>query len=78
MKNYRDERLDIIETAFLMDMHVSMTAFRQMCPEYIDTPQNAAAIASFFNKEIHRAPTALEIYMAYQEAVKAGKIGRPN
>lgn len=76
----QDLDLLIVRTAFLMDMAISMAAFKKICPEYVDTPENAEAISGFFPEQMARAPTVLEVHKAYEMALKAGKIkyGRPN
>lgn len=62
------------QTTGQMATNIAVTEFHQMCPGYVDTPENSAALSSYFPDDFGRFPTAQELKQAYALAVIDGKI----
>lgn len=50
------------------------TKFHEMCPEYVDTPENSAALRSYLPATYYCLPSAEELRKAFEKAIADGKI----
>lgn len=64
----------VFKTTEQMATNIAVADFHQMCPGYTDTPENSAALSSYFPEDFNRFPNAQELKQAYALAVLDGKI----
>jgi hypothetical protein len=64
----------VFNTSEQMATQIAVADFHKMCPGYVDTPENSAALGSYFPDNFGRFPTAQELKQAYALALVDGKI----
>jgi hypothetical protein len=64
----------VFQTTEQMATNIAVADFHKMCPGYTDTPENSAALGSYFPEDFGRFPNAQELKQAYALAVLDGKI----
>jgi len=61
------------QTVEKMSVNTAFAEFSQACPDYSDTPENAAVLAGYFPANIDHFPTAQELRTAWALARYEGK-----
>lgn len=61
-------------TSGQMASNIAIAEFHQLCPGYVDTPENSAALMSYFPDDFQGFPSPQDFKTAYALAVIDGKI----
>jgi hypothetical protein len=64
----------VFDTTEQMQTNLAIADFHKACPDYVDTPENSAALSSYFPENFGRFPTAGELRQAYALALLDNKI----